>query len=802
MPVSLAKLEKAKITQETLKAKFARAYADKDGKIKKLTSRIFDRIQQGRNFNFDNYKVYHAIDLLWETPMRAQDAALMRTLAGRDFSKDGNKKIVEEWALTHLLVDRTDPKTNKTEKVLNLPRFLNVIVPLAASTTKTRVAKLTNDRMQYPLFKYDARKSTPQNMARCELLTDYVETVSTWFDYRNLLQQAILKCCQYPNQLMFPQESWFKEEQDGELVKEGVRYRLPHPARAYYDLSHPISSFNTDTGCQFAGYWRIIPYRDLMGSTELWNTEAIHLGADWKSAHSVYFDTVYPCTLQPPHLSPGFSENDREQKNMTMFSSSYEDSGVVVTEHHERIIPSDYGLGNYDSPVWFRFLVAADNTVLYCEPLTTCGITYWGYDPDDSRLISPSLIQEAAPWEYLVSNLLTQLVVSVRQNFANLTFYDSDMVDEKVISSLKDINDTSFNTLRMVPMSGKRFRAQQTDISESIHTVQLPQRETVGVMNAISMALNIMERCFVMSSQEVGSAANHEQSAEEVRLIATNTSTRLEYTGLAIDRAIEAWKRQLYYCAMEHGSEEVYGYVSADRITREQLEKMGLTVNDAESSSDHFKVSGNRTAMAMQVEYFAASRDGANRSNNGAVANQMVQMLAPLIPQLAQAAGPEQLVGLFNQWAEMAGLPRSYRLKMGTVTSQSDPSQTDPHQQQMAAMVQQIRAFVEQSIESNTEGMMKEVSDKMFAPLAQAVQQSGALGQSNQQVVAKLIETLKGLTNGGPGTAGASDAGGFQQEAPLNPAAGIAAGAAYPGGGQGDPAMVDPATGSDVPFGA
>jgi len=754
MPVKLKDLEKAGITEDSLKALFTADEKDQSDELKSLKRRIFGRGMQGRTFNFDNYKVYHAIDLLWETPLRSHDAALMRSLQGRDFTKEGNKKILTEWAMSHLLIDRKDPKTGKVEKVLNLPRFLNVVVPLAAATTKTRAAKLTNDRMQYPLFKYEPRKTTPQNIAKCELITDYVETVGVWFDYRNTLQQAILKCCQYPNQLQFVQESWFSQHQGDDLEKEGIRYRLPHPSRTYYDLSHPISTFNTDSGCVFAGYWRVMPYRQIVGNKSLWNVDRITIGSDWRSTNDVFFNTVYPCTLMPAQFTPEFTSLDREQANLNTYNASFEDAGVVVTEHHEQIIPKDYGIGDYEYPVWFRFLVAADTTVIYCEPLVACGITYWGYDPDDSRLISPSLVQEVAPWEYLVSNLLTQMVVSVRQNFANLTFYDSDMVDEKIIESLKDINDTSFNALRMVPMSGRRNRAQQVRIDEALHTVQLPQRETTSVMQAITAAMNIMERCLVMSSQEAGGAASHEQSAEEVHLISTSTSTRLEYTGLAIDRAIEAWKRQIYNYSTEHGSEEVYGYVSADQnVTPEMLKKMGLLVEEGETSDRHIAVNGKRSKITIPIEYFAASRDGANRANQQGIAQQMMTLLQPLAGELSQAVGPDQVVALFNQWAEVSGLPRNYRLKSGTVALQSEQQKAEQEagkQQELTALVQQIREFVEKNTEANNEGLMKTVSDKMIAPLVNGVKQAIDLGHQNQEVIAKLIAIIQATDGNQP----------------------------------------------------
>lgn len=769
MPVELEKLKAAGITEEKLKAKFDYTKGGgwpEDENVKALVVRLQGRIQDGRTWNYANYKLYHAIDLLWETPFRAQDEALLRSLERRDWNKEENRGILKEWALQHLLTERQDPKTGKKEQILNLPKFLNVVVPLASSATKTRAGRLTIDRMQFPLFKYEPRKSLPKDNARCEALTDYVETVTEWFDYRNQLQQNILKTCQYPNQLTFVREAWYREEQAGKLQKEGLRYSLPHPTRVYHDLTFPISSFNTDIGCQFAGYWQVQAYRNIRENKRLWNVEKIALGPNWRGPNTTFFNTVYPCTLVPWPSEPGITQLDREKAATIYFQTQQDDYGIVLTQHFEKIVPKDWGLGDYSDPVWFRFIVASDITVIFAEPLPSCPIQYWGYDPDDSRTLSSSMILEAAPWEYLVTNLLTTLIIGIKQNLANLTFYNSDVVDETIMNSLKDVTDANLQLLRMVPMSFRKQRASQNDVRESVLPITLPQRETVSVMSAINMAINLMERCLVMSPQEAGAAASHQQSAEEMKIISNSMSTRLEYTGLAIDRAIEAWKRQLYYYIMAYGSSEVYAEVTADKITKKQLEDMGFTVDETESTDEHFVVRGKKDTL--QMEYFVASKDGPNRTNGAAVAQAMVTILQPLAPQLAASVGPEEVTKLFNQWAETAGLPRTFRLKATPGLPQKEQEMMAKMGEQMAGAMQQQEAHVKEAFTAQAQAMqgiqqqlaqMGEAIQQLaqvvpglaqqiqaveaeLQPLKEGVVQAIALGKSNQEVTAKLAALL------------------------------------------------------------
>ena len=43
---------------------------DRHTKLCNLRNRIRTRIQSGRDWNFANYKTYHALDLAWNTPFR------------------------------------------------------------------------------------------------------------------------------------------------------------------------------------------------------------------------------------------------------------------------------------------------------------------------------------------------------------------------------------------------------------------------------------------------------------------------------------------------------------------------------------------------------------------------------------------------------------------------------------------------------------------------------------------------------------------------------------------------------------
>ena len=97
-------------------------------------------------------------------------------------------------------------------------------------------------------------------------------------------------------------------------------------------------------------------------------------------------------------------------------------------------------------------------------------------------------------------------------------------------------------------------------------------------------------------SSEVGSSASHEQSAEEMRVISSSTSVRLQYTGLAIDNANLRTEGQLYAYLMVYGEGRMYGYINApEEEVKAKLEALGFTVD--EEGGEKWKVTALKPAL-------------------------------------------------------------------------------------------------------------------------------------------------------------------------------------------------------------
>jgi hypothetical protein len=755
-------LQKRGLTEENLKAKFT-SDAPEDG-IKELKKRISSRIIDGRTFSFTHWKLWQAIDALCETPFRQASSAVLMQLSDRNPTSEETLKTAGNWGLTHLIQERQDPKTGKKTTFLDIPKFFNVFVPLARSFSLVRAAKLTTDRIQVPLFKWEPPHDTPSLRKKCEVLTDRVEGMTNTLGYRHAMQQVIRKAVEYGQQLQFIQENWYAEKQldvDGDetVVKEGLRFKLPHPSWTYYDQNCPPAGFNSDIGPEFGGYWMVKRYAEVSGNKKLWNRDRIAFSnQNFSDARATSFFQQNGCVLAGVNFrTPDWSNLQRETEQSSLYTSNHHDSPVMLAHHFEKLVPKDYGLGDYEYPVWMWFIVASDDTILYAAPLPHCPITYWGYDTDDTRLFNVSMTLECAPWEMAISNLFTQQLLSVKSNLANLSFINSDFVDEPTRKLISNLGQAYYTQLNLVPISGRQLLRQQSKVNEAVHSVQFPRHDVNGTMAAIQMAINLMERSLVMSAQEVGSTASHEQSAEEMRAISSSTSVRLGYTGLGIDNAIYALKGQLYAYLMAYGDSEFYGYVSPDDMEQKDLEAIGFTVN--EKGGDKWKVSIAKSALRM--EQFSSVRDGQDRSNSVAIGTQMVQLLAPLSGKLLEAVPADQVVGLFNRVLDVFQLPRDWRLKPMSQEQQMQAQMTGPDGQpnpnapaSQEWVVQQITGLAEQiaqAMKSQQEGTQQAVQQVMqsvsqeIQPIAEIIKKLTQQTMLNSQSISELSKAVSAM---------------------------------------------------------
>jgi hypothetical protein len=709
-------------------------------KFKDWQNRMSGRISDGYDRSIKDWKIYWAMDLAYDIPFRQVTETLVFDLFSGKLDKKGVENAVKEMKLTHLMreVAPIDGNDSTKTKVLDLPVFFNVFVPLVKAYLTHRWGKLYNDRNVIPFFKYEPARMTIKEKVKGEIWTDVIQVVSNNMGTPSRMRQAYLQTLHYGECLQFPVESWYKEkfiDADGEeaVRRQGIRYHFPHPTRAFWDPAFPASSFNTDTGCKFAAYWQVTRLSELKGMSTLWNRDKIAVGVNdrWFTSNDTYFKTVYPCRITYPSSTykSGAGQMDRE-RTQEDYTSDSQDSSVVLTNYFEKIVPSEIGLGTYEFPVWFRIMVANSRDIVYAEPICYSPVVYRGYDADENRVHNSSLTLDLLPFQDHLGNLLTHYILSVKQNLEQVIFYDQEQLSPKQMEVIKNIGQSRYSSRQWVPMNTRENRFAKLDNNKAITEAPVRNHNTFEVMTAIRTMIEIMERSLGFSPQEVGQSATHEQSREEIKTISTNTGGRIQFTGSFIDDGDYATQRQQYEGYLAYGDDEVFAQVTlsdGDSDKKKAIESLGLKIED-EPGNGEPKAGVRGKKESVMLDTFINYRNSGNRTNDAAIVTAMSQFVQAIIanPNVMMSVGAKQVIEIWNMMARMSGLfPRDFEIRY------IEPSST-PEGQQAQAL-----AIIPQLVQAM--GQMKQQMDQVGPAMQQMGQQ---LGQAIQQVGPAVLQEV------------------------------------------------------------
>jgi hypothetical protein len=769
--VDLEVLKKRGGTVEELKKKFT---AEKlDDKIKALIDMNSSRIDEGIQRNLNEARTWYAIDQAFDASQRQITYTLVEGLLSKGTSTEKVMDAMKSMGLTSRLSNMLLPLCNSdgTKKCgpdgkplmkLDMPTFFHIFVPLVQAYTKMRWAKLFSDRDIYPLYKYEPVSTTMQNRVRCEIITSRIQRMVQEMGYREDERQSILQMLKYGICLNFPAEDFYREKQIyienkkeiERTIKEGVRFEIPHPSRMFYDLNSRLSTANTDTGIEYAGFWNVLRYKDVKNNKQFWNTKNIQFKyGSWVESKYNFYREINPCMLKfpdPTAFSPGAGDTDRIREAYR-YTTNHQDEGVTVVSYFQKLIPSEWNLFDYDNPVWMRFIHTGSHTVSHAVPLAYNPLVAYLYDADMGSARNSSLALEILPFQDHLSNMLTQYILTVKQNLERIVFWNSDVVDQKYIDIINNLGEKKYRGVTFVPYSKRELSWQQQSERDAFTPVQLPQGSSGEIASGVNQLLSMMERVLGFSPQEVGLPAAHEQTAQEVQIIASNTSNRLELTGSFIDAAIKARKKLLYEAFLAYSDDEVLADVAeVDEVKKQTLDKMGFKVDEPEGRNTTAGIRGSKDAL--RVDGFSSDREGADRIVDSKLAGTMIQTFQSIFanPVLAQAAGLDQLVDLFNQVLVYSGAPKDFRLRVQPQQEQPSPEEAQQQQaaqeQQQAAQQQQIQEQLAQMASQIVDGKLMELSEGLRTNLVEPMQvQSQQTTQAIQQLAQQQDQQSQAL---------------------------------------------------------
>lgn len=732
-------------------------------KLDRLKRRVRSRVRQGIDYNLLNYRTCWALDLLWNAPFRQISPTLLSSFAYRTGTTEELQNALTGLGLnlSEILVDTdaTDKKTGQKIKQVSVPSMITVIVPLVRAYLQIRRARLINDRNLKPFVKYESALNTAEQRVKCEVLTSRVEVMAKQYDYLGALNQAVFQMLLYNTCLEFTLEDWHFEEQlkfaepddvrrfndrEEELAKkngssngkhepkaeesnptpadsegepkpkkklivgeemiyttrEGLRYYHPHPTRTYWDQAHAARTLNTGTGCEFAGHWRVMRWKEIRDNPGFYNKSRVSWGGDaWWSSNVGFFNSVYnTCVMAWPTVPAVPDGQDREAflAQNSFYNESHGDNSIVVTEHREIVVPKDDGLGDYPYPIWARFVVAGDGTIVYASPMCYRPVNCFRDNGDDRKIEDASMGLMLAPHQDMLSNLLSQYIYAVKQNLANFTLIDQNVMPKEFFEKVRNRAEDMIRGLNIFPFDSKVWQKKMIDPTRNttFYSHRFPALDTNGLLSAMKVVIDLAERVLQFSNQEVAQAATHEQTKAEMDIIHSATNNVLQYTGVPVDQALEARAIQIYEALMNYADDDFFAYIPSDHnLDKESLEKMGITVIPGQYQKDkRLLVRSKKSALVFQ--FFGLAPTYWQRKNNVESARMISEMVRDWFmsnPMGLSALGPDQLIDLANYIAKLADIPLERPLTNVGMTTQE---QNMAAQQQLRAMVDEVLADV------------------------------------------------------------------------------------------------------------
>lgn len=734
--VDIQYLKKQGVSAGAYKAKFADP--DKDPRIRKLINIIASRIKDGREHNLREYRTYWAIDMAHETPFAQTTPTMVQSLLSKNLTADEVLNQLASWGLSEKDLFLKVAVPNGTKMILNPPVFYQIMIPIVRAYHTARTSMIYNERDRSPLFPFVPLKQTDRNRVLCDIWTDIVDTISTWYGFPAYLKQAIQQMLKYGVCLSFPMEEWHHEKQviDGReiVMKEGLRYVMPHPTRMSWDLFHPLPTINTDTGCEYALHWSVLRYGDILDNKMYWNRSKIsRSSSDWFDPRfsSNFFSEVYPCKMRFPSLVTGAMMN-REQK-AAFYSSTNRDDAVFLTTQFWKIIPSQWGLGDYKYPVWHRFDVANDDTIIWAAPCAYNPTWFMGYDWDSAAGQPSSLSLETIPWQDHLGNILSQMILTAKQNLTSVTFFDKNMVNGDDIKAIENLGEQRYRSNQYIGFDSVALTRAGVDPRAPFHPVQFQQRSIVELQSMMSTALNIMERVLQFTAQETGSAASHYQSAKEIGVTNENSSQRRQYTASGVDEGIDAWKRQIVDGAKNYMDNNVIAQVSTDIPEwKAHVKELGFEVRSVGLKQGKATITGKR--VGLPVETFARSNIGPVQSADPQMAQAMLQTLGIISqkPEFVAEIGTDRIIKLLEAAAKLAGAPLDFDI----TSPGGKPSQGSPN-----AIMQQLMPV----LQDLQKGIMDTIQKKVAEPAAQQISQQQQEIQGMKSVIDKVEQILTAI---------------------------------------------------------
>jgi hypothetical protein len=541
---------------------------------------------------------------------------------------------------------------------VNRPKLIPVAHNLVHSLVTRRVAALATEvYQQFPVLKYDTFSNMETARLGGDVMTQIAEQMAGMFGYRHDYEESIRQASLYTNSFKFKANAWFVDRQTipeypaqngaskagravepklkRKIVKEGVLFKLPHPSRVYYDISEPLSKLNNDAGGpKWIGHWEVVPIGSVIDNPAFYNTDVLTLDIDlysWMGSYGAYFSQYYNgcATLRNaerinPTCNRGFTSaaalslaNDREA-NIGAWAQSYRASSTVLTQHYKCIVPKDHGLGTYEDPVWIRFVMAANTTIVFAEVLGSAPCSVNSYNASDGLLMSPSFAMQAIQWQQDLTNDLNELAHITAQGLVRIWVINTDGMKKEEIDLVENaLKNPDFAELKDVVIKYKKSLLEQRaenpqNITEKIQQIHIDTAsKTTEIFNRMVQKLALAERLMFFSPSELGQVSPRTTTATEQKAVQNTTLGIRDFHLIGVKQMMDADKRIIHDSYMAFGSEDLEVPV-AERYEPTVIEAAGFTIVEDGTGNPPdglFTIRGKKLGLLYNYIYTTRNTD-------------------------------------------------------------------------------------------------------------------------------------------------------------------------------------------------
>jgi hypothetical protein len=669
---SAVPIEKGPARGETKEEKKQRLIREKQNRIdvdnrERFQKQLRTRTEEGISCSLKNWRLYAAVDMAWDSSVISKMTIPLQMYA--------QGKINVERASTMLKGMDGGEKFLKQKEGggydIDVPRFIETNVDLIRSVITRRHSAQKNKYSElWPYYKYEARSTGLAAKCRADVLSQRADIMTDQFGYRRHDEQVMLDAFLYGHSIDFVAEAWQCEKQyrrkslestdlrDVEtcVVKEGVPFIYPHASRIYRDNAYPWSSINTDTGCNWVGFWDVFRYSDIDDNPAYFNKEAIGWTSRLWGSNGVYgqyrdYFSHYGYTINAPptgELDP--SKANDLKANVGVYSGTLRDSSVFVTNHFEKIVPKDWGMGEYPWPIWVRLVVASDSTVIFAQRLPSTPAAYLGIGENDSREVSVSMAMALLPYQDQMTNLATHMMLLCQIEIFKVIGINKDLFDaeqlKQIDAQLKGKNWFSDPLILKYSLAALEGMGIKPDKAIEIHTTK--QNASIdSIFQAMIRLVELAEKLMALSPAEQGQPAPREISATEVNEIANTTSSIYSSISGDIDEFRAAKKRIIYESLVSCSESEVDCPVK-ERYTPKTIAAAGFKPKAGEDEDYNASPNGPRrytvigSRHTLIHDYIFTTRDGSERPVNTQAANTLVQLVSQVLAVPGNCPGDGQ----------------------------------------------------------------------------------------------------------------------------------------------------------------